>query len=82
MNKPIRNYEKLAQLYGQDRATGEFAESASEMRERLRASNINFDVDNTVDSIDNLVSQNEVTLENFVTVDENNFNIRAFGTQS
>ncbi|KAG6497403.1 hypothetical protein ZIOFF_045302 [Zingiber officinale] len=32
--KPIRNYEKLVQLYGKDRATGQYAEIASEMRKR------------------------------------------------
>ncbi|KAG6471329.1 hypothetical protein ZIOFF_068770 [Zingiber officinale] len=32
--KPIRNYEKLVQLYGKDRATGQYAETASEMQKR------------------------------------------------
>ncbi|KAF2322288.1 hypothetical protein GH714_010497 [Hevea brasiliensis] len=32
MNKSVRNFEKLVQLYGQDRATGKHAETLSEMR--------------------------------------------------
>ena len=37
MDKLICNYEKLAQLYGQDRAIGEFVESTSKMKQRLSA---------------------------------------------
>ncbi|XP_039141198.1 uncharacterized protein LOC120278473 [Dioscorea cayenensis subsp. rotundata] len=62
MNKRVRNYEKLVQLYGQDRATGVQAETASEMRRRRR-NEINSS-GNTIDEIDLLVSQNTVNLEN------------------
>ncbi|KAH7672088.1 hypothetical protein IHE45_09G030500 [Dioscorea alata] len=62
MNKRVRNYEKLVQLYRQDRATGGQAETASEMRQRRR--NERNASANTIDEIDLLVSQNTVNLEN------------------
>ncbi|XP_039123465.1 uncharacterized protein LOC120260088 [Dioscorea cayenensis subsp. rotundata] len=62
MTKRVRNYEKLVQLYGQNRATGVQAETASEMRRRRR-NKINSS-ENTIDEIDLLVSQNTVNLEN------------------
>ncbi|XP_039146886.1 uncharacterized protein LOC120284157 [Dioscorea cayenensis subsp. rotundata] len=68
MNKSIRNYEKLVQLYGQDRATGQHAETASEMRRRRLQNSGNtsrspYSAD-TINDIDFMVSQNEVNLEN------------------
>ncbi|XP_078168538.1 uncharacterized protein LOC144563044 [Carex rostrata] len=35
-NRPVYHYEKLARLYGNDRATGEEAETPAEIRERER----------------------------------------------
>lgn len=55
-------YDKLAQLYGQDRASGDNAETAAEIREkraRLQSE--------TVDDIDNLVANNDASLEGFET---------------
>ena len=40
--------------------------SASKMRQKLSATNQNDDNDTTIDTIDNLVSQNEATLENLL----------------
>ncbi|XVF38313.1 hypothetical protein REPUB_Repub20aG0090500 [Reevesia pubescens] len=37
MTKPIPNYEKMVILYGNDRTTGEYAETASEMRQRIQS---------------------------------------------
>ncbi|KAH7688470.1 Myb/SANT-like domain-containing protein [Dioscorea alata] len=62
MNGQVRNYEKLVQLYGQDRATGIQVETASEMRQRRR--NERNASGNTIDEIGLLVSQNTVNLEN------------------
>ena len=59
MNKNARNYEKLVQLYGKDRAARQQAETASEIRQR-RAGN----EQNTIDEIVFMVTQNMVNLEN------------------
>ena len=50
------------------------------MRQRLSVTNQNDDNDITIDTIDNLVSQNEATLKNFLTIDEDNFTIGSSGT--
>ena len=62
MSTPILNYERLVILYGNDRATGDHAETASELRKR-KATIVDEDFMNTVEGIDHLISQNEVTLE-------------------
>ncbi|KAH7688911.1 Cytochrome c/b562 domain-containing protein [Dioscorea alata] len=67
MNKSIRNYEKLVQLYGQDRATGQHAETASKMRQRRRQNSMNLSGGSStgaIDDIDFMVSQNTTNLEN------------------
>uniref|UniRef100_A0A2N9GVW4 Myb/SANT-like domain-containing protein n=1 Tax=Fagus sylvatica TaxID=28930 RepID=A0A2N9GVW4_FAGSY len=58
MATPIPNYFKMAQLWAKDRATGDHAETAKEKRARYATST-------TIDGIDLMVSQNEVSLENF-----------------
>ena len=58
MTTPIPNYSKMAQLWAKDRAKGDHAETVKEKRARYAAST-------TIDEIDNLISQNEVSLENF-----------------
>lgn len=63
-NKPILFYDKLAQLFGKDRATGEHAETSTEIRARKVRNNGNM-YPETIEEIDNLVSANEVTLESF-----------------
>ena len=52
------NYSKMAQLWAKDRVKGDLAEIAKEKRARYAAST-------TIDEINNLISQNEVSLENF-----------------
>ncbi|KAH7677205.1 Cytochrome c/b562 domain-containing protein [Dioscorea alata] len=68
MNKSIRNYNKLVQLYGQDRATGQHAETASEMRRKISQNSTNRSggphSGNTIDDIDFMVSQNTANIEN------------------
>ncbi|KAH7679457.1 Cytochrome c/b562 domain-containing protein [Dioscorea alata] len=68
VNKSIRNYDKLVQLYGQDRATGQHTETASEMRRRISQNSTNRSggphSGNTIDDIDFTVSQNTTNLEN------------------
>ncbi|KAH7668997.1 Cytochrome c/b562 domain-containing protein [Dioscorea alata] len=68
MNKSIRNYDKLVQLYGQDRATGQHDETASEMRRRISQNSTNRSggphSGNTIDDIDFMVSQNTANIEN------------------
>ena len=58
MTTPIPNYSKMAQLWAKDRAKGDHAETTKEKHARHAAST-------TIDEIDNLISQNEVSLENF-----------------
>ena len=48
----------MAQLWVKDRAKGDHAETTKEKHARHAAST-------TIDEIDNLISQNEVSLENF-----------------
>ena len=57
------NYSKMAQLWAKDRAKGNHAEIAKEKRVRYAAST-------TIDEIDNLISPNEVSLENFEVEDD------------
>ena len=58
MATPIPNYFKMANLWAKDRATGDHAETAKEKRARYATLT-------TIDGIDLMVSQNEVSLENF-----------------
>ena len=53
----------MAQLWAKDRAKGNHAETAKEKRARYATST-------TIDEIDNLISQNEVSLENFEVEDD------------
>ncbi|KAI7981145.1 hypothetical protein LOK49_Contig68G00011 [Camellia lanceoleosa] len=62
---PIGNYEKLAEIYGKDRATGVGAETAKEKVRRWANSSNNDHVDR-IEVIDELVHQNEANLESFV----------------
>ncbi|XP_075655140.1 uncharacterized protein LOC142625347 [Castanea sativa] len=68
-NKPIPNYDKLVELYGKDRATGEQYETASEMRQQW-ATSIGEGSMGNIEDIDHLVAQNEVTLESCDNVGE------------
>ena len=63
MTTPIPNYSKMAQLWAKDRAKGDHAETEKEKRARYAAST-------TIDEIDNLISQNEASLENFEVEDD------------
>ena len=63
MTTPMPNYSKMAQLWAKDRAKGNHAKTAKEKRARYAAST-------TIDEIDNLISQNEVSLENFEVEDD------------
>ncbi|CAL5398530.1 unnamed protein product [Camellia sinensis] len=65
---PIGNYEKLAEIYGKDRATSVGAETTKEKVRRWANSSNNDHVDR-IEVIDELVHQNEANLESFV-VDE------------
>ncbi|KAG6511597.1 hypothetical protein ZIOFF_029670 [Zingiber officinale] len=66
--KPIRNYEKLVQLYGKDRATGQYAETASEMRKRKASIEVENNVGGhnfeTIDEVEFMISQQEIHLDN------------------
>ncbi|XP_028116574.1 uncharacterized protein At2g29880-like [Camellia sinensis] len=66
---PISNYEKLAEIYGKDRATGVGAETAKEKVRRWANSSNNDHVDR-IEVIDELVHQNEANLESFVDEDD------------
>ena len=58
MATPIPYYFKMTQLWAKDRATSDYAETTKEKRARYATST-------TIDGIDLMVSQNEVSLENF-----------------
>ena len=68
MNKSVGNYEKLVQLYRQDRATGQLAETTSETTQSKVQNSGNISCgpssDNTIDENDLTVSQNTANLEN------------------
>ena len=63
MTTSMPNYFKMAQLWAKDRAKGDHVETAKKKRARYAAST-------TIDEIDNFVSQNEVSLENFEVEDD------------
>ncbi|XP_050287266.1 uncharacterized protein LOC126726174 [Quercus robur] len=63
MTTPIPSYSKMTQLWTKDRVKGDHDEIVKERRAGYAAST-------TIDEIDNLVSQNEVSLENFEVEDD------------
>ena len=63
MTTPLPNYFKMAQLWAKDRTKGDHAEIAKKKHARYAAST-------TIDETDNLVSQNEISLENFEVKDD------------
>ena len=63
MTTPVPSYSKMTPLWAKDRVKGDHAEIAKERRARYAAST-------TIDEIDNSVSQNEVSLENFEVEDD------------
>jgi hypothetical protein len=72
MNKPVRNYNKLASLFGNNRATEEKAEASADVRERFSRMNQPIEKEtcmneerapDTIEEIDLLVSENRATLE-------------------
>lgn len=69
MTTPIINYDKLAEIFGKDRANGEGAETAKEKLRRWSNSTTDAPTD-TIESVDHMVSQNEATLENYINLDE------------
>ena len=58
MTTPIPNYSKMTQFWAKDRAKGDHAETEKEKRASYTALT-------TIDEIDNLISQNEVSSKNF-----------------
>ena len=63
MITPMSNYSKMAQLWAKDRVKDNHAETTKEKRAKFAALT-------TIDEIDNLISQNEVSLENFEVEDD------------
>ncbi|XP_021733982.1 uncharacterized protein At2g29880-like [Chenopodium quinoa] len=64
MTTPIPFYDKLMDLYAKDRANGEGSLTAKE-RARQRSDNGKDSPPNNIEAIDDLVSQNEIILEDF-----------------
>ena len=64
----IGNYEKLVDLFAKDRAIGAGAETAKEKCKRWDSGS--GDDYETLEGIDKLLSQNEVTLESFDRMDD------------
>ncbi|CAK8540092.1 unnamed protein product [Lathyrus sativus] len=63
-NKPILFYDKLAKLFGKDRATREHEGTIAKMRAK-KAANVEKSHGTTIEEIDHLVETNEVILEGF-----------------
>ncbi|CAK8570500.1 unnamed protein product [Lathyrus sativus] len=63
-NKPILFYDKLANFFGKDRATGEHEGTTAEMRAK-KAANVEKSHGTTIEEINHLVKTNEVILEGF-----------------
>ncbi|KAK7838546.1 hypothetical protein CFP56_019519 [Quercus suber] len=63
MTTPMPNYSKMAQLWAKDRVKCDHAETTKEKRVRYAALT-------TIDEIDNLIPQNELSLENFEVEDD------------
>ena len=63
MTTPMPNYFKMAQLWAKDRARGNYARTTKEKCARYAAST-------TIDEINNSISQNKVSLENFEVEDD------------
>ena len=61
----------MVELYGKDRAIGEQSETTSEIRQWWATSTGEGSMEN-IEDIDNLVAQNEVTLESCDNVGDNN----------
>ncbi|KAJ1689536.1 hypothetical protein LUZ63_013691 [Rhynchospora breviuscula] len=68
MTKLVRNYKKLEELFGDDRASEEDAETAAEVRERNACFNdieIGVQGDQTMEEVDFLVSQSQANLSGY-----------------
>ena len=63
MTTSMPNYSKMAQLWAKDKTKGGHAKTANQKYAR-------YDTSITIDEIDNLVFQNEVSLENFEVEDD------------
>ncbi|KAM7272010.1 hypothetical protein ACFE04_031224 [Oxalis oulophora] len=69
--KRVRNFEKFTELFSTDIATGDHAETTSELRQRrAEVTDIHDLTTDTIDDIDLLASQNHVTLENTVVSED------------
>ena len=66
MKKLMPNYDKLVEIYGNDKAIGDHAETTSEMRKRWANSTKEGSMEN-IEDIDHLVN-----LESFDTMDDDN----------
>ena len=63
MTTSMPNYSKMARLWAKDKTKGGHAKTANQKYAR-------YDTSITIDEIDNLVFQNEVSLENFEVEDD------------
>ncbi|KAI9126820.1 hypothetical protein K1719_002416 [Acacia pycnantha] len=70
-NMPLPNYEKMLALYGNDRAYGDDGETPSPSNMKKRQHPNLQELADTVNVVGQLVSQNEVTFENFAVNLEN-----------
>ncbi|KAJ0080212.1 hypothetical protein Patl1_23398 [Pistacia atlantica] len=80
-SKPIYNYDKLCELFAKDRANGEVGDTPKEMkRKRAHLSQNNVECP-TVADIDNMVAQNQASL-NAVNVEGSDNDLTSPGCQS
>ncbi|GLT34090.1 hypothetical protein SLA2020_086320 [Shorea laevis] len=68
MTKPVLHYDTFVILFGNDRATGEKSETAKELKKKQSSQHDN-EPHNTIEEIDHMVSQNQVSLDDFGTND-------------
>ncbi|KAJ0028352.1 hypothetical protein Pint_35606 [Pistacia integerrima] len=81
-SKPIYNYDKLCELFAKDRANGEDGDTPREMkRKRAHLSQNNVECPTSVEDIDNMVAQNQASL-NAVNVEGSENDLTSPGYQS
>ncbi|GKV35006.1 hypothetical protein SLEP1_g43328 [Rubroshorea leprosula] len=68
MTKPVLRYDTFVILFGNDRVTGEKSKIAKKLKKKQSSQHDN-EPQNTIEEIDHMVSQNQVSLDGFETND-------------
>ncbi|KAJ0049252.1 hypothetical protein Pint_16893 [Pistacia integerrima] len=81
-SKPVYNYDKLCELFAKDRVNGEDGDTPREMkRKRAHLSQNNVEYPTSVEDIDNMVAQNQASL-NAINVEGSENDLTSPGCQS